>query len=116
MRQPSGRSSAILSTTVVLFLLFLLLQWSHRFLERPSPGRPSDALPQVHTYSDGINRGDDEPWRWNADRDRDNHRLSHAQCSESFPLLYKELDRAAAFWLAREGQHGITANEIDLRW
>jgi hypothetical protein len=69
------------------------------------------------SLTDNFNLTQDNPrWSWNPDKDRNNHRLSEAQCSSAFPLLYKEIDRAASYWKARGGQVKILQENIDLDW
>ena len=51
---------------------------------------------------------------WTATRDRNNHYMTEAQCLSAFPLLYKEIDRAAAYWKSRPGK--ISTENIDLSW
>jgi hypothetical protein len=77
---------------------------------------PSPVVPSTATGNSDQTPRSDPGWSWNPDKDRNNHRLSEAQCSSAFPLLYKEIDRAATFWGAREGQTKILQENIDLDW
>ncbi|KAK0259323.1 hypothetical protein LTR01_003143 [Friedmanniomyces endolithicus] len=55
-------------------------------------------------------------WEFDVTVDRDNHSLTRAQCDQTFPLLYHELDRAKAYWKGQQGDKKIGPEQIDLKW
>jgi hypothetical protein len=109
------RSNVALFASAILLLAILSICWiqtiSKYAVSVPPPTMPF--TPEV--VSDDITQ-DNPRWSWNPDKDRNNHRLSEAQCSSAFPLLYKEIDRAASYWKARGGQVKILQENTDLDW
>jgi len=55
-------------------------------------------------------------WKFNANRDRDNHSLTPEQCDVTFPKLYHEIDRARDYWRQAQGGANLTPNQLDLDW
>jgi hypothetical protein len=56
-------------------------------------------------------------WRFVAERDRNDHTLTLAQCNKAFPDLYREIDRSRAFWQDRLGPGGkLTEDNWGLKW
>ena len=55
-------------------------------------------------------------WKFNANRDRDNHSLTPEQCDATFPKLYHEIDRARDYWRQAQGGANLTPNQLDLDW
>lgn len=55
-------------------------------------------------------------WTFDAQRDRNDHSLSQEQCTQTFPNLYAEIDRAVGFWRARQGDKKLSPEQVDLGW
>lgn len=68
---------------------------------------------QIHSQTANA---EDATWQFDVDRDRNHHSLDAAQCSNAFPRLYEEIDRAALFWSQQNGEYGITPEHLDLAW
>ena len=64
----------------------------------------------------GGGGGKEGHWDFDVTVDRDNHSLTRAQCDQTFPLLYHELDRAKAYWKGQQGDKKIGPEQIDLKW
>lgn len=66
-----------------------------------------------------ISHGESQTWQaqrqWSYEYPRDarNYGLDEMQCLVAFPDLYKEIDRAAAWWKERGG---VTERELDVGW
>ena len=52
-------------------------------------------------------------WAYKYPRDARNYGLDEVQCLSAFPELYKEVDRAVAWW---KKKGGITERELDVGW
>lgn len=108
-----ARNKAVPYATFIVLLAIFTIFWLRRTDQETAhwsqptfaPGAGSEKTAQ-----------DTSKWSWNPDRDRNNHRLSEAQCSSTFPLLFEEINRAAAFWAKRDGQVKIKEENIDLEW
>lgn len=109
------RNNRALLLTTCFFLALLSIHWLHSGLVSDST---ISSFPKDLDSDAPLNVVDQYvgPWSWDANKDRDNHRLTDAHCSAAFPSLFKEIDRAAGFWNVREGQTGIKESHIDLDW
>lgn len=76
--------------------------------EADSARRPLD---RARSGRQGLNT-----WYWNATMDRDNHLLTATQCSQAFPELYHDIDRAVSYWSGRTKEKSITPASISLDW
>ncbi|KAK4547019.1 hypothetical protein LTR36_001240 [Oleoguttula mirabilis] len=99
-------------TLTALLILCLLIQqfgghdWPHELHKKYFAHRP-EASGYDYSYSKPSRlRG----WRYEWERDRNNHGLSAEQCNAAFPKLYNDIDRAVGHWADRE----ITPETIEL--
>lgn len=108
----SGRPAASRRYSVaILVALILCYLFFYSIVVKDVGEPPSDSLA---AKKDTIKAAD--AWEWEAERDRNKHTLTDAQCTQAFPDLYHEIDRAASYWSARDGTPPISPASISLDW
>lgn len=95
----------LLATTIAAAIIFFFFRQSRSYGSAQIPPIP---------YSDTTSTSG---WKFIADRDRNDHSLTLAQCDQAFPDLYKEIDRSRAYWQDRLGPDGkLTEENYGLKW
>jgi hypothetical protein len=96
MANPKRRMIVIL-TPVLLLATFL-------WYRQPAIGRPVGNAPTQTLYHGGLFNG-----TWDYLRDKDNLLLNQGECTQAFPALFDEIERAKRDRQSRP----ITFNELD---
>jgi len=86
---------------------FVEQQYDRNRPHRPKPKGPPISHSQSHAWQT------QREWTYEYPRDARNYGLDEAQCLSAFPDLYKEVDRAVAWW---KEKGGITERELDVGW
>ncbi|KAL1588696.1 hypothetical protein WHR41_02673 [Cladosporium halotolerans] len=81
--------------------------------EQYNRNRPSKPQGPPISHSESHAWQTQREWIYKYPRDARNYGLDELQCQVAFPDLYKEVDRAAAWWKERGG---VTEREIDVGW
>lgn len=116
-----NRRVALLAGGLVVLIILFTTAWN-RDLDIASIsdglryGYTSGNREKVQSPFSATAPGSTEPWTFDADRDRNDHSLTHEQCDAAFPDLYHEIDRARAYWEKRQGKKLLTDAQWGIEW
>lgn len=107
---------SVLFVCIAATLIFFASLGGPAFVEQQyNRNRPSNTKPKGPPISHSQSHAwqTQREWTYQYPRDARNYGLDEAQCLSAFPELYKEVDRAVAWW---KEKGGITEKELDVGW